>query len=263
LLRVLEERDLSERTIQLAFGLLSQALSHAVEMGKLAVNPCWLVDSPKCTPSEANTLRTEEATRILAVTETSRFYPLWALMLTTGLRPQEVFALRKADLDLDGERVTVVNVVEGFGCARFSMKAAREPRTIAIAPHVARTLREYLATHDDPRAVFQYAPATVRGAWEKVPSDEKRIFPQSVEAVRGAWRSALVAAKVPPMALFSTRHTHTSQLVKAGVHPSLIGGRTGVTPQHVLDVHGAAVPELSTASSVAVAARLFDLAQSG
>ena len=116
------------------------------------------------------------------------------MLLTTGLRPQEVFGLRRADIG--GACLTVANVLDDLDTWPRTLKPAREPRTIELPEVVALALNAHLATHDDPKAVFQWCPLNVRDAWNNTPAEEKRVFPYTSTVIQKAWRAALRSAGV-------------------------------------------------------------------
>ena len=65
----------------------------------LAEDPCAGVDLPRVKRREMEALSVEECRRFLSVAKDSEWYPLFALALTTGMRPSEDLELEWSDID--------------------------------------------------------------------------------------------------------------------------------------------------------------------
>jgi integrase len=70
-------------------------------------NPMPEVDLPKAQRHELQVPQAAARAALLGELERDEFWPLWCLMITTGLRPGEALALTWADVDLDVGQVTV------------------------------------------------------------------------------------------------------------------------------------------------------------
>ena len=82
-------RGLSARTIEYTNAVLESGYRQAVRWRMLADDPCAAVDLPRVKHKEMEALSVEECRRFLSVAEESAWYPLFALVLTTGMRPSE------------------------------------------------------------------------------------------------------------------------------------------------------------------------------
>lgn len=89
-------RGLSARTIEYANAMLESAFRQAVRWRMLAEDPCAGVDLPGVKRKEIEALSVEECRRFLSFAEESESYALFALALTTGMRPSEYLALKWA-----------------------------------------------------------------------------------------------------------------------------------------------------------------------
>jgi integrase len=90
-------RGLSPRTVRLTHAPLRQALKHAVVSGVLSRNPAEHVTLPKQERKEPQVLTPEEVCIFLDGAKGDRWYALWVLLLTTGMRAGEALALRWSD----------------------------------------------------------------------------------------------------------------------------------------------------------------------
>ena len=89
----MSERGLSPRTIEYTNAVLQSAFRQAVRWKMLFEDPCVGVDLPRMKRREMEALSVEECRRFLAVARESNWFGLFALALTTGMRPSEYLAL--------------------------------------------------------------------------------------------------------------------------------------------------------------------------
>lgn len=82
----------SPRTVQYAHAILRSALQNAVREELLARNVARLVERPAVPHTEVQPLTASEARRLLRAARDHRLFPLWHLLVSTGLRQGEVFA---------------------------------------------------------------------------------------------------------------------------------------------------------------------------
>jgi integrase len=107
-------RGLSARTIEYTNAVLESAFRQAVRWRMLADDPCAGVDLPRVKRKEMEALSVEECRRFLSVAEESQWYALFALALTTGMRPSEYLALKWSDLDWQRGAVSVSRTMSGI-----------------------------------------------------------------------------------------------------------------------------------------------------
>jgi integrase len=83
------ERGLSARTIEYTNAVLQSAFRQAVRWKMLVEDRCTGVDLPRMKRREMEALSVEECQRFLDVARASEWFMLFALALTTGMRPSE------------------------------------------------------------------------------------------------------------------------------------------------------------------------------
>jgi integrase len=88
------ERGLSPRTIEYTNAVLQSAFRLAVRWKILAEDPCEGVDLPRMKRWEMQALSVDECRRFLTAARESKWFTLFALALTTGMRPSEYLALK-------------------------------------------------------------------------------------------------------------------------------------------------------------------------
>ena len=121
------ERGLSARTIEYTNAVLQSAFRQAVRWKMLAEDPCVGVDLPRMKRREMEALSVEECRRFLAVARETEWFALYALALTTGMRPSEYLALKWSDIDWHRGAASVCRTIQhskaGLSLRRYEAKA--------------------------------------------------------------------------------------------------------------------------------------------
>lgn len=94
-------------TINRFVTVLRAACTQAVAISQMPRNPVIGVKIPRAERVEPETWDREETHAVMAVLTDSMYRLLYAIMLTTGMRPGEARALRWSDIDFDGGRVHI------------------------------------------------------------------------------------------------------------------------------------------------------------
>ena len=95
----MQDSGLSARTVRYTHAVVNSALKQAVKWLMLIQNPAALVELPKLTRKEMAALSVDEAARFLAAAREDRFALMFALALSTGMRPEEFLGLQWKDID--------------------------------------------------------------------------------------------------------------------------------------------------------------------
>ncbi len=237
-MKSLRSRGLGDRTVEYAQSVLRRALQFALEWELLDRNPAgarFRVAKRKRTVKpgggKIRFLNPDQAKAFLAAVSEDRHQTLYALAVTTGLRPEELYGLRVADIDLPNRRLTVNQVLvktrrkKGEKVARFQFgppKTDRSRRTIDFPRFVA----DLLATEiHDVKEMQQLAGES----WQ----ENGLLFPSEVGTpleernVLRRFQSICQANGLTKLRLYDLRHTHASLLIHEGVHPKKISERLG------------------------------------
>src|SRR5262249_56533605 len=94
-------------TIKLIHRVLHRALGQAKVWGVIRDNPAELAKPPREPDRETEMLQPDRAAELLERLRGRPFYMLASLALATGLRRNEMLALRWQDIDLDAGRLPV------------------------------------------------------------------------------------------------------------------------------------------------------------
>lgn len=137
------ERGLSARIIQYTNAVLESAFRQAVLWRMLAEDPCAGVDLPRIKRREMEARSVEECRRFLSIAEASEWYPLFALALTTGMRPSEYLALKWSDIEWQRGTASVSRTIQLSGSAWGfdDTKRKRSRRIVKLQGFVIDALR--------------------------------------------------------------------------------------------------------------------------
>ncbi len=210
---------------------------------------------------EHETWTSDDVIEFFAGIEHERVYPLFVLLVTTGMRRGEALGLRWRDLDLDGGELRIVQTLTTVNWKPvFSTpKTKRSRRIVYLDPDTVRVLR----AHRKKQRVDMLAGGP---AWDREPGlvfcDELGGLLHPEEVTR--WFGAKIRELgLPPVRLHDLRHTYATLALKSGVHPKIVSERLGhATIAVTLDLYSHVTPALGREAAGVVAGRLFPKAAS-
>lgn len=209
----------SSSTVRTIHSVCRAALDIAVRDGLLVPNPAAAVKRPAIERKDASYLTRDQVGVLLSACRQDRLYPLFALMVGTGLRRGEALALHWGDVDLDHGQVRVrwtLSRVRG-DLAVSEPKTDRSGRVVPVpAPviaelraHKARQAAERLAVGSawrDLGAVF----ATESGGY----LEPRNVLRRFVHLAQGAGLTGI--------GLHTLRHSAASALIETGTHMKVL-----------------------------------------
>ncbi|MGH9000169.1 MAG: tyrosine-type recombinase/integrase, partial [Acidimicrobiia bacterium] len=246
---------LSPTTVRGVMVTLRQALKTAVAWRRLPWNPAAEVTMPQVLPSPMHPWTTEELRAFLAAAEGDRFYPIFVLLVSTGMRRGEVLGLRWADVDLDAGRLAVRHTIGRVGGKVLAgePKTAKSKRSIALDPATVAVVRRH-----------RIAQLEERLAWVGLYRDQDLVFagedgaPINPEYVGRALRRIAGKAGVRPVRTHDLRHGWATAALEAGVHPKVVSDRLGHSKVSVtLDVYSHVAQAVEEEAARLVASKLL------
>jgi len=155
-------------------------------------------------------LSTEEVRRLLSCVHTPQNYTFLSTVYSCGLRLQEALYLEVSDID---SKRMMIHVHRGKGA---------KDRYVPLPQSTLKLLRQYWATHHNPRLLF---PAIGRGGQDAHDSDT----PMAKSSVQGAFRKAKFEAGIRKrhVAIHTLRHSYATHLLEAGVNLRVIQQNMG------------------------------------
>jgi integrase len=246
----MNQKKLSPRTVGYTHAVLHAALEQAVHWRLLKQNPASGVALPKPTRAEMRVLAPDEARRFLSLALPTKYGTLFALALTTGLRPSEYLALRWSDFCPEDETVTVKRTLEkGRGWTFAPTKRARSRRQVKLESWVAYRLRHLYRRE---QSIPDSSPPTARPIFRT-----RRGQPINSDSLAREFKRILGEAGLEPMRLYDLRHTAATLALVAGVPAKVVSEQLGhASSAFTLDVYSHLLPHMQSDAARRVAALL-------
>ena len=105
------ERGLSARSVRYAHVLMKAAMQQAVRWRLLLENPADRLKVPQQVRNEMHSLTIEQARALLEAAKDTKYGPVLAVALTTGMRASEYLGLKWQDIDWARQTVSVVRSI--------------------------------------------------------------------------------------------------------------------------------------------------------
>jgi integrase len=198
---------LSTKTVRNVAGLLHKAFRDAVRWRLIAHNPATEAEPPRRVVAEMRYWTPEQLRRFLGHVADDRFYAVWLLAATTGMRRGELLGLRWSDVNLTARQVRVVNtrVLAGAVVADGSPKTERGRRVIALDAATVAALRVFRKAQIAERLALGLAWDA--DGYVAAHPDSTPVYPKTFTQ----WfRAHCAAAGVPPIRLHDMRHTYAT-----------------------------------------------------
>jgi integrase len=208
---------LSARSIRYTHAVLRSALTQAVRWSLILANPADLVDLPRQERRRVEVLSVEQARTFIKAITGHPYEALFALAMTTGMRPSEYLALTWNDLDFDRGTVSISHTLEWQkgGWQFADTKRPRSRRLVKLQTWVITLLRERVAKH----------PGSCR---DGLIFRAKRDGP--IRESHFVWRHfkpLLREAELPDIRLYDLRHTAATLSLAAGVPAKVVSEQLG------------------------------------
>jgi integrase len=227
-----------------AYRCLRAVFRQAVKWSMLPKAPTDAVRPPRVPRREPRVLDPDQARRFLQAAREDRHWPLWWLLLETGMRPGEALALRWEDVDLERR---VVYVRRALSQVRGQLvfeepKTQKARRGIPVSEGLAEALREQRARVEEMRA-------RAGELWEEL----DLVFPSEVgtplrlDNLRGrSFRRIRERAGLPEgFRIYDLRHSSATLLLLAEEHPKVVAERLGHATVHMtLNTYSHLLPSL-------------------
>jgi integrase len=214
-------RTLSPATVSMCAALLSAAFKQAVTLTIIPSNPCSVVSRPKVEQKPMVTWSVEDIAKVDAfLRDEPKWLAVYRLMLTTGMRPGELYALTWSDLDFEQNIVRI---------RRTITDNAEGKRVVGATPKGGKT--RYVALSRSARAALL--------AWQNalvlrsLKADTDYVFPSRRGSPMGenVWLGMhahiIQRTGVPPINLHSLRHTSATLELAAGTPIKIVSERLG------------------------------------
>jgi integrase len=239
----LRAKGLSESTVRSAYTILRAILDTAVRDGALARNPAAAVKRPKVTAKESVFLTPEQVRALLDAAKSSRYAPLFSLLVNTGVRRGEALALRWSDIDFEDKLLRVRGTlarVDG-DLIVTSTKTAKSKRSIPVSDGTDRLLKDIRKqqVRDQLKAGSQWH----QSGYVFTTEDGRPCDPRN--ALR-ALKSAATKAGMTGVGLHTLRHSAATAMLTNGVPLKVVSEILGHASIVITaDIYGHVSPDVS------------------
>jgi integrase len=250
----LVDRSLSARSIRYTHAVLLSALKQAVRWNLILANPADVVDLPRQDRQRVGVLSVQQARSFMKAIVGNPYEALFALAMTTGMRPSEYLALTWNDLDLDHGTVSISRTLEWRkgGWQFADTKRSQSRRLVKLQAWVVALLRDQMS-YDQGGCSDKLVFRAKRGGAIRESHFVQRYF-----------KPLLKSAELPDIRLYDLRHTSATISLAAGVSPKVISEQLGhASVAFTLDVYSHVLPHMQDAAAEKVQALLIDGTEAG
>jgi integrase len=220
---------LPARSAHYVFRAFRQVLEYAVAIGLLDRNPTARIRNSRASVDEHREQRPFESWKqVEAIAEEMdpRFAAIPLVLVGTGLRPEELFALERRDLDLNAG-VLSVELVYSQGRLKECKKSSRQRRRVPLRQSVQDAIRTLPPRLDTP-LLFPAA----RGGYIDLEKFRHR-----------EWTPALRAAGIEHRRVYDCRHTFASWAIAGGVQLFYLARIMGTSVAQIDATYGHLLPD--------------------
>lgn len=214
---------LAAKTVVNIHRMLHRALKDAVRWDMAVRNAAEDATPPQYRRPTLTVWSPEQMRAFVSHVRDDRFFALWMLAATTGMRRGELAGLLSTDIDFDhgrlspsGPRVSVDGKVQ-----QSDTKTDAGHRVMALDPQTLRALKEYVAVWSEERYLLGQ-DSKLLFVWP----DGRPLHPDTLNAL---FYKHLAAAGLPRIRLHDVRHSYATAALKSGVSPKIISERLGHT----------------------------------
>lgn len=253
--QIMIDQKLSARTIRYAHSVLRAAIRQAIRWQLLLADPTQGVQLPASQSREMSVLNTEQARSFLKAASLSPQACVFAVALTTGMRPSEYLGLCWRDIDWNRGTVSIVRSLHKHeGQWTFAdTKRVRSRRVVKLQTWVLELLRrlkgkdEEIGGHCDA-AFADLIVATARGE----PINEEYL-------VKKHFKPLLREAGLPNIRLYDLRHTSATLALTVGVAPKVVSEQLGhASAAFTLDTYSHVLPHMQDEAAAKMEAALMN-----
>lgn len=246
--RVKRAGGLAPKTVQNVHRMLHRALRDAVKWGQLPRNYAEDAEPPRAARKRPTVWSPEQLGIFVNHVRDDRFFALWLLVATTGLRRGELAGLKRTDIDFRSRTVSpsTPRVVVAGRAVESEAKTRSGERNLALDPDTLEALRDYIATWHEERILLG--------------QDTELLFvwptgrPLHPETITALFLEHCKAAGLPRIRLHDVRHSYATAALKAGVPSKVISERLGhATAAFTLQTYTHVIPGMDELAADTVA----------
>lgn len=216
---------------------LSTILDDAVREGLIGKNPAELLDTPKRKKEEPDPFSLDEANAIIAKLYETTHWPsaiyaaFFEFAFFTGMRPQEIIALRWDAVDKTKRQVHVCRAIaQGVIKERTKTKKNRYVLLNDRALHALEFAEQYAQRRKEGSGSIKDFPYVFP------PSKMSQHIRQTSD-LHKQWKPVLRELKVRYRPPYNCRHTYATICIMSGMNPAFIAQQLGHSVQMLLSTY--------------------------
>lgn len=249
----LGEKGLSPATIRRSHAVLRSALSQAVKWQLIMRNPVEFVDLPKEEKKEMLAMTTDETKKFLEKAKEDKFYILFLLLVTTGIRPGEALTLKWKDLNNSKIHIQRSLYRNKNGFQFTEPKTPKSRRTIPIPFTVNNELLKLKAEKEE---LFN----SNNNAYNDLIFTNEKGGPLELRnIVKRHFKPVLKKSNInEKIRLYDLRHTCATILLEAGENPKIVSERLGhASIRLTIDTYTHVLPDMQQKATEKLETILF------
>lgn len=245
------EPGLAPKTVKSVHIMLSSAMSVAVVWKYISLNPIRSVKAPSVPRRNHNTWTPEQMMRFLEHVQYHRWYALWVLEASTGVRRSELCGAEIAAFDLTKKVVRMAattRVIAGGKAVKGSGKSQKSRRLLALDSFTTGVLTVHFQQLEKEKQDWgdAYQDHGLAFCWD----DGRPIYPDTITE---EFNKLVDFLGLPKIRFHDVRHTYATISLRAGVHPKIVSSRLGhATVAFTLDTYSADIEDLDRDAAEAV-----------
>lgn len=246
------ERGLSPRTVHYTHSVLQSAYRQAVRWRLIAHDPCQGVELPRLQRQEMQALSVEQCRALLKAAKNDEHYAVFALAITTGMRPSEYLALKWSDVDWQRGAISVSRTLQRINKEWIfgETKRKRSRRVVKLQHWILELLRA-INEQQDAGPADSIASDSIFKTASGNPINKRNL-------VTRHFRPILEQARLPKIRLYDLRHTAATLAVAAGVPVKVVSEQLGhASIAFTLDVYSHVLPHMQDEAAAKVEDLLF------
>jgi integrase len=254
--RVRGAGGLAPKTVQNVHRMMHRALSDAVRWGYLPRNPAKDAQPPRVGRSRPTIWTPPQLGVFVGQVRHDRFFALWLLVVTTGLRRGELAGLTRQDVDLVHKRVSpsVPRVVVAGRAVESETKTRAGVRSLALDPDTTAALHDYIERWSVERRLLGQG-SQLLFVWP----DGRPLHPDTITS---RFHKHCIEAGLPRIRVHDVRHSYASAALSAGVPAKVTSERLGhATAAFTLQTYAHIIPGMDSEAAIAVASLILGSSQ--
>lgn len=255
LISILREKKLADSTIKKIYSIVSSSLISATKKELVAKNVAALVDNkPKARSKQIKVWNEHEASAFLNFVSEfqTRYYIVFHLALSCGLRQGEILALRWQDIDYNRNTIVVRNSLSHDGLDFSDPKTENSVRSVVFDDYTKQKLLEQQSLINSEKLnndeyIDKDLVAPTKSGYQVKPNDIDKL-----------WRKLKRQSGLPNIRFHDLRHTHASLLLLSNTHPKIVAERLGHSSiQITMDLYSHLFPNMQEDVAKSIGNLLF------